>query len=73
MIKPKVSIVHQFIIAAFDYFTEYVEAASFANLTEKQVACFVNNKIICRYGLPQSIIIDNAKNLNNDMINTLCV
>lgn len=72
MIHPKASNRHRFILVAIDYFTKWVEAASFANLTKAQVTRFVRQNIVCRYGLPQSIITDNARNLNNDMMDSLC-
>lgn len=61
-----------FILVAIDYFTKWVESSSFVNLMKTQVMRFIKNNIICWYGLPQYIITNNAKNLNNDMID-FCV
>lgn len=72
MIHPKAANGHRIILEAIDYFTKWVEAASFANLKKTQVTRFIKQNIVCRYGLPQSIIIDNARNLNNDMMDFLC-
>lgn len=72
MINPKASNGHRFILVAIDYFTKWVEAASFATLTKKQVLNFLQQNIICRYSLPQSVITDNARNLNNDMMCNVC-
>lgn len=47
-----------------------VKAASYANLTKVQVAQF---NTISRYGLPQYITSDNAKNLNDDVLDALCL
>uniref|UniRef100_A0A2N9HI76 Uncharacterized protein n=1 Tax=Fagus sylvatica TaxID=28930 RepID=A0A2N9HI76_FAGSY len=33
---------------------------------------FVKNNIICRYGMPEMLITDNASNLNNRMMDQLC-
>jgi len=33
---------------------------------------FIKKEIICRYGLPRKIIIDNATNLNNKMMKKMC-
>lgn len=57
---------------AIYYFTKWVEAASFANLMKTHVTHFIKYNIICRYGLPQFIITNTAKSLNNDMMDTLC-
>ncbi|RVW29098.1 Retrovirus-related Pol polyprotein from transposon 17.6 [Vitis vinifera] len=41
---------HEFILVAIDYFTKWVEAASYARLTSARVASFIRSHIICRYG-----------------------
>lgn len=45
---------------AIDYFTKRVEAASYAKLQAKHVAKFIENNIICRYGVPHDIISNNG-------------
>jgi len=71
-IEPKASNGHRFILVAIDYFTKWVKAVSYANVTRKVVAKFIKREIICRYGLPSKIITDNATNLNNKVISELC-
>jgi hypothetical protein len=67
-IKPKASNGHSFILVAIDYFTNWVEVASYANVTKQVVVRFIKNNIICRYGVPNKIITDNGTNLNNKMM-----
>ena len=71
-IKPTTSNGHRFILVAIDYFTKWVEAASYASVTKNVVACFIKQNLICRYGIPDKIITDNGTNLNNTMITALC-
>ena len=71
-ITPKSSNGHRFILVAIDYFTKWVEAESYARVTKEVVTRFVKNILVCRFGLPESIISDNARNLNNDMMTELC-
>ena len=71
-ISPKASNGHGFILVAIDYFTKWVEAASYAHVTQSVVTKFIRNNIVCRYGLPEQIITDNAANLNNKMMSNLC-
>ena len=71
-IEPKASNGHRFILVAIDYFTKWVEAASYANVTKQVVVKFIKNNIICRYGVPNKIITDNGTNLNNKMMKELC-
>ncbi|KAK5773314.1 hypothetical protein PVK06_049620 [Gossypium arboreum] len=71
-LSPKAFNGHQFIFLVIDYFTKWIEATSFANVTKIAVCRFLKKEIICRYGLPERIISDNALNLNNKMIKEVC-
>ena len=71
-INPKASNGNRFILVAIDYFTKWVEANSLASITQKVFIKFLKTNIICRYGLPERIITDNAPNRNGAMITDLC-
>jgi len=71
-IEPKASNGHCFILVAIDYFTKWVEAASYANVTSKVIAKFIRRELICRYRLPSRIITDNDTNLKNKVMTELC-
>ena len=71
-ITPKTSNGHRFIFVVIDYFTKWVEAASYASVTKAVVAQFIKKEIICRYGLLERIISDNGFNLNNNMVTKVC-
>ncbi|XP_017420406.2 uncharacterized protein LOC108330432 [Vigna angularis] len=49
----------KFLLVAVDYFTKWVEVEPLATITAAQVQKFCW-KLICRFGLPQSIITDNG-------------
>ncbi|RVW70424.1 hypothetical protein CK203_056725 [Vitis vinifera] len=49
---------HEFILVAIDYFTKWVEVASYARLTSARVANFIRSHIICHYGVPDELISD---------------
>ena len=59
-IGPKASNGHEYILMAIDYFTKWVEAASYSVLKAKHVAWFLENNIICQFGVPQEIISDKS-------------
>ena len=65
---PKVSNGHEYILVAIDYFTKWVEAASYKSVTQAVVARFLKHNIIYRYGVPGELITDNWANLNGKMI-----
>jgi len=71
-IEPKASNGHRFILVAIDYFTKWVEAASYASVTRSVVVRFIKKDIICQYRFPGKIITDNATNLNNKMMKEIC-
>ena len=63
---------HKFILVAIDYFTKWVKASSYKSVTKKVVADFVRNNLICRFGVPEYIIIDNGANLNSHLMRYIC-
>ncbi|XP_060200735.1 uncharacterized protein LOC132629003 [Lycium barbarum] len=67
-IEPKASNGHRFILVAIDYFTKWVEVVTFKSVTKKAVVDFVHSNIICRFGIPKTIITDNAANLNSHLM-----
>ena len=59
-IHPIASNGHEFILVAIDYFTKWVEAASYKVLNSKKTAQFFQTNIIYKYGIPHEIILDNG-------------
>jgi len=50
----------KFLIVAVDYFSKWIEEEPLATITANQVQRFVWKNIICRYGIPHTIITDNG-------------
>ena len=50
----------KFLLVAIDYFTKWVEAEALATITEARIKNFVWKNIICRFGIPLTIISDNG-------------
>ena len=61
-----------YIITATDYLMKWVEAKALKEATAKQVAQFLWEEIICRYGAPQEILSDRGKAFLNETIQQLC-
>nr|XP_016459849.1 PREDICTED: uncharacterized protein LOC107783399 [Nicotiana tabacum] len=55
-----------------NYFTKWVKASTNKAIIKKVLADFVRNNIVCRFGIPESIIINNAVNLNGDLMREIC-
>ncbi|XP_070030260.1 uncharacterized protein [Nicotiana sylvestris] len=71
-VEPTASNRHRFILVAIHYFTKWVEAASYKVVTKKVVADFVKDRIVYRFGVPESIITNNASNINSDLMKAIC-
>ncbi|XP_070024995.1 uncharacterized protein [Nicotiana sylvestris] len=71
-IEPAASNGHMFILVAIDYFTKWVEAASYKAVTKKVVVDFIHDRIVYRFGILESIITDNSSNLNTDLMKAMC-
>ncbi|RVW32250.1 hypothetical protein CK203_078945 [Vitis vinifera] len=50
----------KFLLVATDYFSKWVEAEAYASIKDKDVTKFVWKNIVCRFGIPQTIIADNG-------------
>ena len=57
-IRPNASNGHKYIVVAIDYFSRWIEAESF--LKAKQMEKFIEKNLICRYGVPHHIVMDNG-------------
>lgn len=71
MIEPKPVNGHRFILVAIDYFTKWIEVASYTNVTRQMISRFIKKEIIFRYGILNKIITDDGLNLNNKVIDEL--
>ena len=62
----------KFLVVGINYFTKWVEAEALATITEKDVRSFVWRNIICRFGIPRVLVLDNRKQFNNDSFRDFC-
>jgi hypothetical protein len=49
---------HRFILVAMDYFTKWTEVVPLMNMTHQEVTIFVQEHIIYRFGVPQTLTTD---------------
>ena len=60
----------KFLIVAIDHFTKWVEVEVVPTITEAWIQHFFWKEIICRFGIPHTLITDNGKHFNNDKFKT---
>ncbi|GJR46637.1 reverse transcriptase domain-containing protein [Tanacetum coccineum] len=56
----------KYLTVATDYFTKWMEAKPLATITGRQVVNFTWDNIVCRFGIPATIITDNGTQFVND-------
>ncbi|KAI5311284.1 hypothetical protein L3X38_000038 [Prunus dulcis] len=57
-IYPACSKQHCFIIVATNYFTKWVEAKPIKSTTSQEIITFIEEQIVQRFGIPESITTD---------------
>jgi hypothetical protein len=58
---------YTFAVIAVEYFMKWIEAKILTNVSSATIKKFFWQNIICRYGVPRHITVDNAKYFNNAM------
>ncbi|GJR89570.1 reverse transcriptase domain-containing protein [Tanacetum coccineum] len=56
----------KYLIVAVDYFTKWIESKAVTSITKKKVKNFAFDNIVCRFGIPSTIITDNRTQLIDD-------
>ena len=59
-------------IVAVNYFTKRVEAKPLVHITEANTISFVKTNILYRFGIPNTIIIDNETQFDRYKFRELC-
>ncbi|XP_057444390.1 uncharacterized protein LOC130736594 [Lotus japonicus] len=62
----------KFVLVAVDYFTKWIEAESMAKITAEKVKMFYWTKIICRFGVPATVVFDNGTQFTSKKVRDLC-
>ena len=57
-IKPNSSRGHHYILVGIDYFTKWVEAIPLPKVDQETVISFIQDHILCRFGVPETITTD---------------
>ena len=63
----------KFLLVAINYFTKWVEVEALAMIIEAKVRSFVWKNIVCRFEIPQMIILDNGRQFNSQGFRSSCL
>jgi len=59
-------------VVAIEYLTKWVEVRASDRATTENVANFIHEEIICRFGAPKVIMTDQGSHFKNQMVDKLC-
>ncbi|KAK3013084.1 hypothetical protein RJ639_008975 [Escallonia herrerae] len=69
---PMASGQRRFVIVAIDYFTKWTEAESLATITSAKCEDFFWKNVVCHFGVPRALVVDNGKQFDNNNFQTFC-
>jgi transposase InsO family protein len=63
---------NRFAVVTIEYSTRWIEAKLLASITSDAVKKFFWQNIICRFGVPRILIVDNGKQFDSDKFKEFC-
>jgi hypothetical protein len=63
---------YKYAVVAVEYFTKWIEAKPLVTITIVELKGFFWQSIICHFGVPRKIIVDNAKQFNCHIFKDFC-
>ena len=57
---------------ATDYFSKWVEVEAFSSIKDKDVTQFIWKNVVCRFGIPRSIVSNNSPQFDNQVYRNFC-
>ncbi|KAL5573689.1 hypothetical protein UlMin_023286 [Ulmus minor] len=65
--------IHEGVCVAIDYYSKWVEAEPLQEITEARTTGFIWRNIICRFGIPHSLVSDNGTQFDSAGLKKLCL
>ena len=60
------------LLVATNYFSKWIEAEAYAYIKDKDVTRFIWKNIVCRFGIPKSIVSDNGPQFDSRIYQDFC-
>ena len=64
---------NKFLFITTDYFNKQVEAKAYVSIEDKDISKFVQKNIVCRFGIPPTIVTDNGLQFDSVVFQTFCL
>jgi transposase InsO family protein len=62
----------RYVVVAMEYFSKWIEAKPLATITSVTVQKFFGQNIVCRYGVPKAITVDNGTQFDAETFKEFC-
>jgi hypothetical protein len=62
----------KYVVVAVEYFSKWIEAKPLATITSATVQKFFWQNIVCHFGVPKAITVDNGTQFNAKTFKTFC-
>ncbi|KAK3024140.1 hypothetical protein RJ639_044395 [Escallonia herrerae] len=69
---PLASGQRRFVIVVIDYFTKWTETEALATIISAKYEDFFWKNVVCRFGVPKALVVDNWKQFDNSNFRTFC-
>ena len=69
---PQTTGQHKYLVVVVDYFTKLIKAELLAKITVQKIVDFTWKSIMCRFGLPFAIVIDNGTQFTDKNFKAFC-
>lgn len=63
----------KFLLVVTNYFSKWVEVEAYVSIKDKDIFKFVWKKIVYRFGILQTIIVDNGSQFDSIVFRTFCL
>ena len=60
------------LLITIDYFSKWIEAEAFVSIKDKDVTQLIWKNIVCRFGIPRSIVLDNQRQFDSQVYINFC-
>jgi transposase InsO family protein len=62
----------KYVVVAVEYFLKWIKAKPLATITSAIVQKFFYQNIVCRFGVPKTIMVDNGTQFDAETFKTFC-
>ena len=62
----------KYLVVAIEYFTKWIEVEPVAQITTHKIESFVWKNIVCQFGVPKRLVLDNGTQFASHLLKKLC-